>query len=435
MPKRIFRSSASALAIVAMAALMTGCGQSPDSSSAATQVAVSSPSASPTVLPVPDGCPPEKELGQAWVEDPNWFTATIDAKLLDSELKTPLPPGGCAYLYSPPGTSNNSSDKYQRVMVWYFNVNRPGRLTTADITVWAKSAGGTPLKGTDPISSQATTDTTGNDFDLPDTFSGWTKSTAVQVSGDNSSFGWNQSVLPAYTQGAQAKIDFALKAEKAQAIARATVPGSTSGAGTDPTKALALGLAASFSTSAVVTNDEGYTAQLKVQGKLEPFTKDVKDAPPGKLHAISSSTVSGTVTNTTTGRQTKTPGASVMAVYPLESAGCDGYNGISVTGADWQKPSYCAVELGSVDGTTLAPDASQQLKETKAPKKLGTFPESGNAIAELNAPISFYMKFGSMGTASAGTSWKSDKGCLSSRLYGGASWNVVMDGWPDVICK
>ncbi|MFF2842479.1 hypothetical protein [Paenarthrobacter sp. NPDC057981] len=369
------------------------------------------------------------------MEDPNWFTASIEAKLLDSELKTPLPAGGCAYLYSPPGTSNNSSEKYQRVMVWYFNVNRQGKLTTADITNWAKSAGGTPLKGTDPINNQTTTDTTGNNFDLPDTFSGWTKSTVVQVSGDNDHFGWEQTVLPAYTQGAQAKIDFALKADKAQAMARASVPGSTTSAGSDPTKALTLGLAAAFSTSAVVTNDEGYTAQLKVQGKLEPFTKDVKDAPPGKLHGISSSTVSGSVTNTTTGRQTKTPGAGVMAVYPLESAACDGYNGISVTGTDWQKPSYCAVELGSVEGTTLAPDASQSLKGTTLPQKLGTFPESGNAIAELNAPISFYMKFGNVGMASAGTNWKSDKGCLSSRLYGGATWNVVMDGWPDVICK
>lgn len=434
MPKRIFRSSAASLAIVAMAALTAGCGQSPDSSSS-TQVAVSSPSATPTELPVPDGCPPAKELGQAWVKDPDWFTATINAKLLDSELKTPLPAGGCAYLYSKPGTSNNSSDQYQRVMVWYFNINRAGRLTTADITAWAKSAGGTPLKGTDPISSQPTTDTTGNDFDLPDTFSGWTKSTAVQVSGDDSHFGWDQSVLPAFTQGAQAKINFSVNAEKGQAMVRATVPGSNSSAGSDPTKALTQGLTASFSTSAVVTNDEGYTVQLKVQGKLEPFAKDVKDAPPGKLHAVSSSTVSGTATNTTTGRQTKTPGASVMAVYPLESAACDGYNGISVRGADWQKSSYCAVEIGSVESATLAPDASQPLKGATLPKKLGTFPEAGNAIAELNAPISFYMKFGTKGTASTETSWKSDLGCLSSRLYGGASWNIVMDGWPDAICK
>lgn len=433
MPKRIFRSSAATLTIVAMAALTAGCGQTPDLSTSATQETVSSPSATPTVLPVPDGCPAVKELGQAWVKDPDWFTATIDAKLLDSELKTPLPAGGCAYLYSPPGTSNNSTEKYQRVMVWYFNTNRPARLTTADITTWAKSAGGTPLKGTDPMNNQTTTDTTGNNFDLPDTFSGWTKSTVVQVSGGDSHFGWDQSVLPAYTQGAQAKIDFALKADKAQAMARATAQGPASGS--DPTKALTLGLAAAFSTSAVVTNDEGYTAELKVQGKLEPFTKDVKDAPPGKLHAVSSSTVSGTVANTTTGRQTKTPGAGVMAVYPLESAACDGYNGISVTGADWQKPSYCAVELGSVEGTTLAPGASQPLKGTTQPVKLGTFPESGNAIAEVNAPISFYMKFGNMGMASAGTNWKSEKGCRASRLYGGATWNVVMDGWPDVICK
>lgn len=435
MSKHIFRSSAAALTILA-AALTTGCGQSPGPTSAVMPAAdAPKPTETATVYPLPKDCPPEKELGQAWVDKTDWFTA-IDAKLLDSELKTPLPKNGCAYLYSTPDTANNSSDTFQHVMVWYFNMNRPGQAATADITNWAKSAGGTPLSGIQPGTNNVTTDTTGLDFDLPDSFSGWTKSTVVQVNGPGSRFGWNQSVLPAYTQGAEAKIDFSLSAQKAQAMARASGAGASAGASTsDPTKALSQGLAASFSTSTVITDKQGYTAQLKVQGKLEPFTKNVTDAPPGKLNAVSSSTVSGSITNTTAGRQTATPSASVIAVYPLESAACTGYNGISVKNADWQKSSYCAIDLGSVENVTLSLDASQTLNERTASQKMGTFPESGDAISQLNSPVSVYLNFGSEGTISTGTSWHGDKGCLSSRAYGGASWNVAMDGWPDVICQ
>lgn len=406
------------------------------SATSAGATATPSATATPTVYPIPKVCPPAKELGQAWVGKPDWFS-TIDAKLLDSEMNTPLPKSGCAYLYSQPGTSNSSSETFQRVMVWYFNMNRPGQATTAEISAWAKSAEGTPLTGIDPGTGKTTTDTTGQNFDLPDTFSGWSRSTVVQVSGEGSSFAWDQSILPAYTQGDQAKIDFSVNAAKAQAMGRACGPDSSSGAtsNSDPKKALAQGLAASFTTTVVVTDDQGYTAQLKVQGKLEPFTRDVTDAPPGKMNAVSSSTVSGTVTNTTNGRQTKAPGASVMAVYPLNSAACTGYNGISVQNADWQKPSFCAVSLGSVSEATLSPDASQPLPETTAPQKLGTFPESGNAIAQLNSPVSVYLFFGNKGSISTETAWHGDKGCLAQREYGGANWNVPMDGWPDVICE
>lgn len=440
MPQRIFRSSAAALAIVAMAAMAAGCGQSQESSSAA-PAAVSTPSPTPTVLPVPDGCPPPKDLGQAYVADPAWFTASFDAKLLDSEVSTPIPKNGCAYTYGEPGTSNNSSDKFQHVMVWYFNTNTPGHASTADITAWAKAAGGTPLQGKDHAANQpAPPDTTGLNFDLPVTFSGWTNSTLLQVNG-SSSFAWDKSTIPAYTQGSQSELDFSVKADKAQAMVRASSAGSTSGgssaatASSDPTKALSQGLSASFSTSTVVTDGQGYTSQLKVQGKLEPFTKDVTEAPPGQLNAVSSSTVTGSVTNTTAGRQTKTSGAQVVAVYPLDSAACNNYNGISVKGADWQKPSFCQIDLGYVEGTTLAPDGTQTLKGSTTPLKLGTFPESGPAVAQLNSPTSIYLSFGSKGSVMVGVTSQGDKGCMASRNSASDSWFIAMDGWPDVICK
>lgn len=438
MPRNIFRSSAAALTVVAMAVLTAGCGQPQGSSSAAVQpAATSSPSATPVVLPVPDGCPPAKELGQAWADSLDVLTASFDAKLLDSELSTPLPKNGCAYLYGQPKQSTNSSEQYQRIIVWYFNTNRPGRPSTADITAWAKSAGGTPhLTGADPLSNQpAHLDTAGHDFDLPQAFSGWTNSTVLQGGGDMGQFFTGQPVIPAFTQGSQAELELSVNADKAQAMVRASASGTSSAttANSDPTKALSLGLAAAFSTSTVVTNEEGYTAQLKVQGKLEPFVKDVTEAPPGKLKAVSSATVSGSITNTTAGRETWTPGASVMAVYPVDSVFCKVSDRVSVKSEDSDKPSYCGVKLGKVEQAQLAPDASQMLKGTTTPQKLGKFPESGDVIAQLNAPVSIYLYIAASPTSST-SSWHGDKGCLSQQPTG-ASWFVAMDGWPDVICK
>lgn len=424
--QHVFRSIGSLLSCVAVLIGVGACGQP----SAEPVASLPSVSATPTVYPVPEDCPPPKELGKAWVEDPDWFTA-VDAKLIDTEVKTPLPKNGCAYLFGEEGTATSSNAKYKHIMVWYFNLNRPGTASTSDMISWAKSAGGTPLTGTDPVSNAKTTDTSGEDFDLPETFTGWTGSKLVQVNGQGSSFGWDQSILPAYTQGAQAKIEFAINAEKAAAMLKAT---GSAGTTADPTKSLSQGLAASFSAGVVATDDQGYTVQLKVQGKLEPFIKNVTEAPPGQLHAVSTSTVSGSVTNTTSGRQTKTPSGSVIALYPLESAACTNYNGISVKDADWQDSSYCAINLGQVAGATLAPNASQAFPEVSVPQKLGTFPETGTAIEKLNAPASFYFSFGGKGRGLTGVDWRGDKGCQAQSQSGGGSWYVVMDGWPDLIC-
>jgi hypothetical protein len=423
MRHHILRSVGSLLSCVSVVIGAVACGQ-PSAEPAPSSPSVS---ATPTVYPVPGGCPPAKQLGQAWVNEPDWFTA-IDAKLVDTEVKTPLPKNGCAYLFGKEGTATGSSAKYQHIMVWYFNMNRPDTATTADMISWAKSAGGTPLTGTDPATKAKTTDTSGENFDLPEAFTGWTGSKIVQVSGQGSSFGWDQSILPAYTEGAQAKFEFSVNAEKATAMLKASGSGATKD---DPTKALSQGLATSFSTDVGATDDQGYTVRLKVQGKLEPFTKNITEAPPGQLHAMSTSTVSGSVTNTTSGRQAKTPSGSVMALYPLKSAACTAYNGISLKGVDWEKPSYCAINLGQIASATLAPAASQPFPGVSGPQKLGTFPESGSAIEQLNAPTSFYLSFGSEGLSLV---WHGDKGCLAPAQHGADNWYVVMDGWPDVIC-
>lgn len=380
----------------------------------------SSPSVSATSItyPVPEGCPPEKELGQAYVGDPKAFTA-VDVELVDTEVKTPLPKNGCAYLIGEVGTAKSSGNKYQNVLVFYFNMNRPGTATTTDMASWAKSAGGTP------------TDSSGEDFDLPQEFTGWTGSYLIQMDGQNSQFNWDQSILPAYTQGDQAKLEFAVNADKATAMLKAA---SSPGDKVDPTNSLSHGLTATFSTRVGATDGQGYSAQLEVQGKLEPFTGNVTEAPPGHLHAVSTSAVSGSVTNTTSGRQTKTPSGSVVALYPLQSAACNDYNGISVKGADWQKSSYCAVTLGEFAGVSLGPAGAQPFAGNSVGQKLGTFPESGNAVEQLNAPTSVYLAFGRSGSGRTDVDWHGDKGCQAQSQAWGGGWYVVMDGWPDVIC-
>ena len=100
---------------------------------------------------------------------------------------------------------------------------------------------------------------------------------------------------------------------------------------------------------------------------MQPFTSDVTDAPPGQFEAVGASGVGGSVTNTTAERNMTAPEASVVALYPLESAACSGYNGISAEGADWQDSAYCVLGLGSVPGAQLTGgDAAPQRVEDGA---------------------------------------------------------------------
>lgn len=415
---RLSRSFSPVLTVVALFLSMVGCAQpAPPTANTPT------PSETFTVYPVPEGCPSAKDLGNAWGGS-DLFVA-IDPELLDTEVATALPKGGCAYLEGDVHTAKSSSATYRDVVVWYFNLGQPGKAVPRDISNWATSAGGT--------SATTAGSQTPENFDLPKSFTNWTGATVKQRDGENSRWGWDKSVIPAHTQGAQAQIYFAIDSEKADALLRASAAGTTAD---DPTKALAQGLAAHFTGTVDITDDQGYTAQVTVEGRLQPFTKDVTEARPGQFNAISSATVAGTLTNTTPQRQTQTTPVSVIALYPFGSEACGGSsNGISVKGADWQKSSYCAITIGGVAEAALAPGARQDLASKPTSLKLGTYPESGKALSQLNTPTSIYMYFGGK-TRSLLTepNWHGNNGCQAQTGSWGGQWFTVMTGWPDVIC-
>jgi hypothetical protein len=410
--RQVFRIAIPVLLLAIVAFGTSGC-----TTSVTTEVGASTPRPKSKVYPVPVGCPSPKDVGNAWDGHGDLYTA-VDLKLLDSQLPEALPDGGCPYITSGVKTAGNGTATYEDLQAWYFNLGKPGMATSSELTSWAKAAGGKHSDDSDA-------------FDLPTAFSGWTNSAEDQAGGESSSWGWNTKVIPAYTQGASGRIAFALDSAKVEALAKATTGGP---AATDPTKALASGLAAAFTNSFEIKDGQGYTAQIQVTGSMEPFTSDVTNAPPGQFDAIASPSVGGSVLNTTTGRNTQTTGMVLVALYALKSAACTGYNGVSVQGADWEVSSYCAVEVGALSSESLVPAQSQTIPSTATSLKLGNFPQNGPALAQLNAPVSFYAYFG--GTSGlVNPDWSSSQGCVSQTSSWGGQWFVPMTGWPDVICK
>lgn len=426
MTQHIRRSVLTLTAITVLGLSVAGCA----STHAATDPSPS-PSATPVSYPVPTGCPSAKDLGKSWDNQPSRFTA-IDASLLTGEVAKPLPDGGCAYLDGTVKTSSSSSATYREVAVWYFNVGASGKQNPRELAAWATSAGGTAAVSTDPATNKQTTDPTGLDFDLPESFSGWTNSRLNQVDGTDTSWGWNPKIIPAYTQGAQARIDFAIDSAKADAIVKASAAGGVQ----DPTKMLGQGLAANFTATVNITDTQGYTARVTVHGSVQPWTKDVTDAPPGQMNALSSASVGGTVANTTAQRNTKTTAVSVVALYPEGSPACNNMGGgVSTKNADWSASSYCGISLGAVGEAALAPGDTQDFPAQSQDLKLGAFAEASDALAQLNTPASIYLYFGGDGPYLTNASWHADQGCLSQTQSWGGQWFVPMAGWPDVICK
>lgn len=380
------------------------------------------------MLAVPSGCPTGEEFGEAFVSDPAWADP-LPARLLDSEVSAALPDGGCAYAVGAVGIAESSGVEYQRVIVYYFNLDTPNRPSRAELRAWGESAGGLPAEETD-LDGAGTGEYSDRELDLPDRFTYFTGASVSWVDGETTTRFDDDSSIPAFTQGASGSIEFFLRAVRIDAI-RAL---GDSGAETiDPRAALAQGLRTSFSTTYGVSDEEGYTASFQLSGHLEPFVPDVADSPPGMFEAMSSSVVRGQVTNTTSGRNTDTPGAAVWALYPRDSAACTGYNGISVEGADWQDPSFCTLVLGSVAGARLGPDTTQEFEEAGLALKQGPFEESSTALQELNAPVAVYVVFGGAGRGLTGVDWTADVGC-HVRTTNGGTWAVAMAGWPEVLC-
>lgn len=415
-----------ALLIVGMT--VTGCAATP---------AAPKPITKPTTAAyaVPAACPSAAKFRKARGGILRQDTA-IDAKLLDAELSKALPEGGCAYVVSDPKPTTDPAFIDRNIEVWYFNLDTPGRNTSKSMFAWATSVGATPEVGTDAASKIV--DAGGNFLDLPSGFSRYSGATAGVVDGKSTQFPWNESVMPAYTKSAQAKIAFSIDSSKADAMIAAAGSGTT-GTGTDaadPTSALAHGLNATFKTNFDMASDAGYTALAHVEGKLQPFTSSIINAAPGSFDASFGWTVGGSITNTTPGRNTAVSYVQVIALYAKDSVACKYNTGVFDKGAanSNSSPSYCFYPLGGLQNASLAPGASQDFPPSNNEVTFGTFQESSDALKQLNAPLSVYAYFGGNASGSSGVSWHSDKGC-QSKFESGDAWFVAMEGWPDILCR
>lgn len=395
-----------------------------------------------TTYPVPDGCPAADDLGVTtfgeYYDADNKFVA-IDAGLLDGEVTTDLPAGGCAYLIGGSKKSNNSDDTYRRVEVWYFNLGAPGKVSAAQMADFVSAVGGTPRSATPVDGPSHAPEPVAGGYDLPDTFSGWTGGIVDGVDGDSS---WlpqgRDSKIPAFSQGSQAKIEFSIASAKADAILAASgvqgTPGSSStpSVPSDPLGAMKQGLTLHVSGTVSMTDDQGYAATADVDVRLQPFASDVTDAAPGKTNAVSSSVVTAKVTNTTAQRRTVAPGIRVVVVYPPGSTACVGGVEILVKTARSGDPKNCGIVLDNLDSVTLDPGGSQEVGGVKRALKLGPVSESSDALTQLNLPTSVYVFLNS---PNSGTRWTGNRGCEGEYYGEWDGWFVPLDGMHDALCQ
>ncbi|MEV7757836.1 hypothetical protein AB0O16_07590 [Microbacterium sp. NPDC089180] len=180
--------------------------------------------ATPISYPVPDGCPSGGEFGQAFISDPAWARA-VTADLLSGDLRSPLPPGGCAYFVGDVGTAKNGVDRYQRVIVAYFNLDTPGRLTQEDLRTWGVEAGGVPEDETS-IDGNPTGKKSERSLGLPTDFTYFDSARVSWLDGVTTTR-YADTPIPAFTQGASGEIEFYLKAERASAIEAASGSGGS----------------------------------------------------------------------------------------------------------------------------------------------------------------------------------------------------------------
>lgn len=178
----------------------------------------------PVSYPVPDGCPGGADFGQADIGQSEWARA-VNADLVSGDLRSPLPSGGCAYLVGDIGTSKNGADRYQRVIVAYFNLDTSGRLTQDDLETWGTEAGGVPRVEENP-EGDLTGETSDNSLALPDDFTDFDTAKVSWVDG-TTRIRYADTLIPAFTQGASGQIEYYLKAERGSAIEAASVSGGT----------------------------------------------------------------------------------------------------------------------------------------------------------------------------------------------------------------
>lgn len=376
--------------------------------------------AKPVVYPVPDGCPTGEQFSQVNVGEKGW-AEQIDSSLLNAALSTPLLEGGCSYLVGDVGATTDG-EPIRRVIVAYFNMDTPNRHTRRELIRWAESAGATAVE--EEISR--------TEFALPTEFSGLTEGTFIWTDGE-ASYQYleeeGKETIPEFTQGSNAQIEFYVLADKMDAIKAAGEAGIDP---TDPTKALAAGLPMVTSTTFNGTDPDGYTATYTAKVELQPFTTDVTNSAPGQQEILSTGTFTGSVKNTTPQRKSTPASFGAYVVYRGDSAACDQWNNIAVTGGDWSSRPYCVITSNGVGGVDLEPDGSHDFEPLAMSIKRGGFPEGGPELADFQSPVAVYAyldpEFGVHWSE-----WTADRGCLTNR---GTTevWVLPMDGWPDPIC-
>lgn len=385
---------------------------------------------------VPEGCPTAEDVSEAFIQDSHWLEA-LNVNLLQGELETPLPDGGCGYAVTEVGTSSSSDNTFRRVIVLYFRLGEEGRISQEEIAEWGRQAGGVPHEERDIVTEELTGEFSDSRLDLPQTFTGWTGAHVSWVDGELSTFFFSSEdgtrAIPEYTLYATAKVDLYLDSDRVEVIIAQGGGGSAEPV-LDPTEMLPSGLTATFRGSVAVSNDDGYTGIIAVTGKLQPWASDITNVPPGKFEAFTDASGQVTYTNTTDGRQTLMPTTKVWALYPTNSPACPGNGGVSVEGDGWQDSSFCRVSLGNTYDADLEPVAIVTAELERSAMRLGPLDESSDDLAILNAPIAMYVAFGTAGPLGNGNAWVGERGCYVNTQQG-QHWMVVLEGWPEVLCK
>jgi hypothetical protein len=415
--------------LASLALTLAGCSGGPPADVSPSQQVVPSATQIPVVeYGIGEGCPSAADVGSAWLS----FSSSLevmDFELLQGQLASSMPPGGCAYAQKAVGKSSTSDSTYRFVTVWYFNAGEAGKTTVDEVSSWAVSVGGVASPEKD-FQGNFTGTFSDSRLDLPDEFSGWTGATVAWVDGVSSTIFMVDSPIPEYTSRQSAWVKFAMDSGVVGSIAAASAEG---GATHDPQAALSQGLSATFVAKFDATDKDKYTVHIEVSGSLSPFISYVADSLPGEFEAQSSATVRGTVTNTTDGRNMTTPSVALWALYPIGSAACTGFDGISREGDSWQDASYCIKGLGGAAGTSLTPAQEVSLPPSTVPLSYGPYSESSSALADLNAPLSVYASFG-QNPGLVRSTWTAQSGCLVSQGSSGV-WVVAAEGWPDLLCQ
>ncbi|MBM7516980.1 hypothetical protein [Nocardioides nitrophenolicus] len=365
-------------------------------------------------LPVPGGCPTSADVANAALGEPEEGDgyAAVDVELLNNFLETALPTAGaCAYAELERRTASSSDATYRRIEVFYFNLGEPARPTADSLKYWANQAGAVDTSD----------EGDGRAYELPESFSGWT---GGAISLDDDSTTWflgDEDLIPEYTDRDNIRVTFNLNADDADAI-EANSTAERDKPSVNPAEALANGTTLLFAATFPVTDHNDYTADVTIAGSLLPFTADVTNSRPGEYAATSTGSTRGsTATNTSKGRTAVLDDIAIVAVYPLGSAACNGYNDIPKAGGDGDDGSFCGIVVGGTSETTLSPDAvNTSIERPNTEIELTGRPEPTDNVADFNSPPRLVRPSRHVGGRIIGPgevdSWMSDLGRLSRRL-------------------